>query len=49
MGTEHLACMQSFYVKARKKEGLVGRPRCRWEDDDKIRLGGNRMGWYGLD
>jgi hypothetical protein len=43
--------MRSFGGKVRRKDILVGRPRSRWEDNDKIdprEVGWDGMGLYGL-
>jgi hypothetical protein len=40
-----------IWVLVGKPEGKrpLGKPRLRWEDNIKIDLRVNRMGWYGLD
>jgi hypothetical protein len=47
----HVACMRKknwvFVGKPGGKRPL-GIPRCRWEDNAKIDLKRNRMGWNGL-
>jgi hypothetical protein len=47
MGEKRNACR----ILVGKPEGKrpLERPRCRWMDDIKIDLKGDRMGWYGLD
>jgi hypothetical protein len=41
----------AFRISVGKPEGKrpLGRPRHRWEDNIKIDLKRDRMGWYGLD
>jgi hypothetical protein len=41
----------AYRVLVGKPEGkrLQGRPRRRWEDNVKMELARNGMGWYGLD
>jgi hypothetical protein len=51
----HVACMGKkrnvYEILMGKPEGKrpLQRPRCRLEDNVKIELRENRLGWYGLD
>jgi hypothetical protein len=41
----------AYRILVRKPEGKrpLGRPRCRWDDNIRMDLKRDRMGWYGLD
>jgi hypothetical protein len=41
----------AYRILVGKPEGNrpLGRPRCRWVDNIKIKHRSDRMGWYGLD
>jgi hypothetical protein len=51
----HVATMRedrtAYRILVGKPEGKrpLGRPRHRWEDNIKIDLKRDRMGWYGMD
>jgi hypothetical protein len=38
-----------WWESKKERERLLGKPKCRWEDNIKMELREIGMGWYGLD